>query len=428
MELTISAHKQIMQTDCWGNTPLHLALHHQPPVEVVSQLLEVASKVEQQSTTSFDGCKILSMTNYKHSTPLCIACHHGASYDVIEELLYPSMSNASHKLASSGGATVGVADCGERTPFSLLIMRYETYRIFPQYKTTYTKIEDVTDIQQVTLSHTIRDDEASSSLSSSNPVVEEEYGYVSRGTASSKSPAAWADGDPKVVQHKLQELGSTIEQLILASWWNADDDATDNVNAVSSPNSVVLRQSFHSMIHGAAYVAESCPTKLTDMLFRLHGDSATADDGEDDAVSPLHLAVTVDKQRRHQTSTSKYPSLAYQRKHFIDKLLELDPCSATKPVPGTLNRSPFCQAILSGLTWHNNATVSSELDRDSQQLGPLQSILKHSPESLYSCDEESGLYPFMLAATTTSSYEDDDATQLDTIYSLLRHYPQVLVI
>ena len=82
----------------------------------------------------------------------------------------------------------------------------------------------------------------------------------------------------------------------------------------------------------------------------------------------------------------------------------------------------LCQAILSGLTWNNNivATGWSELDKNSQHEGPLQSILKHSPESLYSCDEETGLYPFMLAATATPANTTrdkyDDAMQLDTVY------------
>ena len=106
-----------------------------------------------------------------------------------------------------------------------------------------------------------------------------------------------------------------------------------------------------------------------------------------------------------------------------------------------MNRTPFCQAIVSNLYWHNVVPADDEVsDDDDAQKGPLQSILKHSPEALYTRDEETGLYPFMLAATistptslSTSEGRDndeeelEDVIQLDTVYSLLRRFPQALM-
>ena len=36
--------------------------------------------------------------------------------------------------------------------------------------------------------------------------------------APKKEVPAWAEGDPNVVRYKLQELGSTIEQMVLSAW------------------------------------------------------------------------------------------------------------------------------------------------------------------------------------------------------------------
>ena len=135
--------------------------------------------------------------------------------------------------------------------------------------------------------------------------------------------------------------------------------------------------------------------------------------------------------------------ISFQRKYFIDRLLDIDPIAPTQSIPGTNNRLPFTQAVISGLHWHNSPTCDVGDDCDNSNEGPLQSIWKHAPEALYIKDNATGLYPFMLAACcgcgdvedskqesyTMDQYtmvENNEICQLDTVYSLLRLYPQVL--
>ena len=368
---------------------------------------------------------------------------------------------------------VASADNDERTPLSHLLLRYETFKVFPRYLNTFTPIEDVTSIEQV---RGDTDDESTSSSEDSHSTAGERWEgrvtmpasptspFTSKGSRQKTVPSYLEENNsrnPYFVHGKLQELNATIELLLQAAWWSHDglmqeqDIATSTV--VDETSSILRQSKFLSILHCAAHVAESCPTKLTDMIIRLYGFHATnltlggynsCSDNGNSIVLPLHLAITTSQHRNHQVNQS---TLACQRKHFIDKMLELDPSAASRPLPGTMNRSPLCHAITSGLQWHwmspsSSVCICGDKEKEEKEKGfpgPLQSLWNHSPDALHMQDEETGLYPFMMAAsvsasTTTTpsllktteesqSIERDEINQLDTIYCLLRSCPQVLV-
>jgi hypothetical protein len=114
--------------------------------------------------------------------------------------------------------------------------------------------------------------------------------------------------------------------------------------------------------------------------------------------------------------------LLHQRKFFIDKLLQAEPSTAMRCIPGT-NRLPLTEGIDSGLSWH--IAVNEEVVEE----GPLQALWKAAPDALYEKDPVSGLWPFLLAASV--QYEEtfsseNDVAHLDTIYALLRLDPRAV--
>jgi hypothetical protein len=146
-------------------------------------------------------------------------------------------------------------------------------------------------------------------------------------------------------------------------------------------------------------------------------------------ILPLHLAIATDTIR---IQSQVDPQLVHQRTYFVERLLEEDPSSASFPFPGT-NRSPFMEAIDSGLHWHIPSVLVDRKSESSDIMkqGPLQALWKCAPGALYETDPVTGLPPFMLAAavqpTDPAEADENDIFQLDSIYSLLRLYPQALV-
>jgi ankyrin repeat protein len=161
-----------------------------------------------------------------------------------------------------------------------------------------------------------------------------------------------------------------------------------------------------SMVHSAAYLAESCPVALTDAIFDRHHDSITVRDHR--RMLPLHIAICTPSSHRHQV-------LKENRAHVIHRLLELYPNAARMSLPGKRPRSPFCTAIASGLDWHVAGSSS----------GPLLKLWQCAPEAIASRDMETGLYPFLLAATIETRQEND-ADKVNTIFNILRLYPQAV--
>ena len=163
-----------------------------------------------------------------------------------------------------------------------------------------------------------------------------------------------------------------------------------------------------SMLHSAAYLAESCPMALTDAIMDRHQDSITVRD-DHCRMLPLHIAICTPSLHRHEI-------LKANRAHMIQRLLELYPIAARVSLPGMRPRSPFCTAIASGLEWHVAGSSSS---------GPLLKLWQCAPEAITSRDMETGLYPFLLAATVETRLEND-VDKVNTIFNILKQYPQAV--
>jgi ankyrin repeat protein len=409
-----AATKMLLARDSFGNTPLHVACYHRPPRRVISALLNAASRC---------GLEIHTMANARKENPLLIACVTGISNPVIQELLETRQG------MTDGGATVSIADDDANTPFTALVTRYEMLRRIISCQAKTLPLENVDCISVIDLMSNNNHMEKKTIWNMFDAVGGVNYKY-------SYCPL-------------FETFWRSIDSLIQAAWWSQDGSA--------SRSSDLREPSFVSILHGAAYLSASLPTILIDFLFRVYPEMVFATDQK--GTHALHLAITTDTVR---LQSQLHPRLVYQRKHFIDRLLKLDPSAARRPVPSTGTggqhlRSPFCQAIASGLHWHiasccDTKSSNNQRAKDNNTAaaatatataGPLQSIWRCAPEKLYTRDIATGLYPFMLAAATRvddhvcqslllencageSAIVTIDTYQLDTVYNLLRLYPQVL--
>lgn len=352
--------RQLTATDQWGNNTLHAACHYKPPLSVVTSILMAARY--------FPGAplQLHTMVNSTNSTALVIACTTGASTRVIQALLEPAG-------LENGGKTVSIADQQATTPFLGLARRYEMLRNIPCHSKSSLPLVDVTEVP--------------------------DEGHA-------ESPL-------------FDAFWKKVDTLIQAAWFADSHD--DSSASETELRTLPLRKSFLSILHGAAYVCESFPPVLTNLIMRCHPEMVGLNAR---GILPLHLAITRDTIR---IQSKIDPRLVHQRTFFIERLLEEDPSSASSPFPGT-NRSPFVEAIASGLHWHIKSIDRKSAD-DMEQ-GPLQALWKCAPDALYEKDRITGLDPFLLAAsvrpTDPSKADENDTFQLDTIYSLLRLYPQAL--
>jgi hypothetical protein len=367
-KLIVKGSKQLLSTNQWGNNCLHIACHHKPPVSLITAILSAASKVPR------GGLNLHTMVNSRNATPLAIACTSGASRKVIQELLNPPQG------LESSGSTVSIVDNFGATPFQGLIKRYEMFLKIPSLKNKYKPLDQVDAV-----------------------ILDSDFDLDS-----------------------VDEIWSLVEPSIFLSFWasiNLLIKAAFECNTRGA-NSEQLRESLVSVVHGAAHVSESLPTKLTDLILRVHKNMIYFPTAN--GTLPLHLAVTCDTIRRQSQLN---PQSVFQRAYFVEKVLEMDPLCASLPVPGN-RRTPLCQAIASGLDWHIDNGVLPPLP------GPVQRLWQAKPDALYTRDPVTGLYPCLLAATSSvvqqQAADDDDREeqiddlyQLDTVYHLLRLYPQV---
>jgi hypothetical protein len=410
--LKLAGINQLLATDQWGNSCLHIVCHRKPPPYTV-----VAAILKAASIAPGGPLNLHTSVNLVHVTPLLIACTSGVSTRVIHELLNPP------KGMQCGGAAVTMADDRSYTVFLALMNRYEMFRKIPSLRSKSLPLENVQSV--------VVDSSSSCSPDDGAVLIQQQQDHC---WSLADAPNPIGDYCPHIPI--FQSFWSSVDTLIQAAWWSQCD---------GSERTSHLRSSFVSMVHGAAYVSECLPPKLIDLILRVHHlDIMVAtkvvddeDDSQEDeegllAVHPLHLAITTNQP---QPQSQIHRRLAYQRSLFIERLLELDPSSARRPVPGTRKRSPLCQAIDSGLQWH-----IQEPDDSSTTIldGPVKRLWQVAPEALDRSDPMTGLYPFQLAAsvqssrsstltTTTTSMleeEEDDVFQLDTIYNLLRLHPQ----
>lgn len=383
-----SAVRQLTQTDHWRNTPLHLACFNRAQSSVIEALLEAAAAA---------NVNLVEFQKAGDDTPLLIACGMGASPRVIELLVNTTVVhcgdiddanksiNSISGRSSGGGsnASIRLPDSSGKTPLVELCHYYEKSRTSRQrQRGRYQN-------------------------AASSPTMQEAHLL-----------------DLGLYSNLFQDFWESANHLLRSNWIH------------TRPGN---ESSFISILHAAAGMAESCPADFIDLLLRTypHMISFRSRNG----VLPLHLAITTttasgDETERHELQQQ-------QRCYVISRLCSLYPPSVSRVCPFS-GRTPFCQAISSGLAWSgskqpdvsaantsffvdgtsNNANDDDHNDVDSaSSSGPLKILLQHQPDALYSRDLSSHLYPFLLAA---ASKQVDERQHTDTVFGLLRAYPQVL--
>jgi hypothetical protein len=217
------------------------------------------------------------------------------------------------------------------------------------------------------------------------------------------------------VQWMIYFVERNAPRGILPQFWSSVEDLIRSAWSAAFPEIP-----FISPLHGAAYLADAIPLKLTGLILRVFKDQLRTNDTD---LLPLHLAI-LGSRRRSSCRGQQHPRILNQQAFFIQRLLELDP-SPVETIMSTISgrRSPFCQAIAAGLSWH----IPAANDSEERVAGPLQHMFRHCPSALLKKDSLTGLYPFMLAGTASSkdsSSKDEEARSLDTIYNILRVSPE----
>lgn len=127
--LVMAAKDQLTRRDEWGNTALHAACYNNPPLPVVTSILNCTNAANLR-----EYHLILTRDN---STPLNIACATGASTDVIRVLLNPPSR------MNDGGIAVCIPDSQGSTPLVELTINYELQRKSPVYNRSALPLEQV---------------------------------------------------------------------------------------------------------------------------------------------------------------------------------------------------------------------------------------------------------------------------------------------
>jgi hypothetical protein len=138
-------------------------------------------------------------------------------------------------------------------------------------------------------------------------------------------------------QTLFHTLWKKMDAIIQAKWFA--DHSTRNHHNKSWP----LRNSFYSILHGAAYVSDLLPPVMTSLMVRCHEEMVSSLESSH-GILPLHLTVTVD-------TISYNPTLLEQRSFFLQQILKADPRTATVASPCS-GRLPLTEAIASGLPWN----------------------------------------------------------------------------
>ena len=402
--LVEAAQQQFLQKDLWDNTPLHIICYHKPPASVIEALLRAAARCFCDDMASQ---LLLTMAkNDKGATPLIVACRSGSCRNSVNSLIAPRGCGKAITMCDDEGSSV----------FDALLNRYSLVRRIPALRSRWTELKNLKkeDIiggseDNEIVNGTSMDDSIRSTRSTTSVINDDAaLGFVEFLTATTFLPNDESSPPPH-----LFPLFWRINKDLLRSAW--DTEAPPETPYISD-------------LRGAALVADALPEQLIDMIIRFCGDDDSHDDEENTAMlSPVGLALM------RRMSSKAHPKNRRQHAYFVQQMLERSPSSCDVATTSSSNgggRSLFCQAIASGHHW-NLAAEHEEEDRSADELqGPVQTLFRCSPDAILDRDTETGLMPFMLAATIDDGGQQKSGAwsnlQLDTIYNLLRASPQTI--
>ena len=415
--LKTKTRSQLISTDIWGNAPLHVACYYRPPLRVIKALMKASRYAFESNPT-----RLLTMANNKGATPLLIACQSGASQTVIKALLAQAQE---------------VAIRSDKEGFNAFVALYNRYTLvqkIPAIRHRYLDLKDITHKDELALPTNgipsamdgLIIDEGTQSKSSLETFTMT-FPPRQRFTSLQRIFGDWVDFDVDS-NYSDNDTSSSLSSVLPYFWSFINDLLRASWNS-SSTTQVMKTKDYISHLHGAAYVAELLPVDITDMILRTHRAEGRVVEVSTNEINPLQLAF----QRR----ISYHPRLRKQHAHFVQELVQMDPYTIRLSM-NLQGRNLFCKSIAMGHYWHLASPLSGRPEQEHNALGgPIQSLFVQCPDAVSELDQETGLYPFMLAATATSpttSIDDEDVRfkeiadrlQLDTIYNLLRASPDLI--
>lgn len=494
--------KELLFTDQWGNTVLHSACFQQPPLDVIEILLNMARQAcilqELVSKRSRDG-----------STALLVACATGATFEVIEALLLLSDIRNSPSMTAYS----------IKPSFQQLLSQSQKNLTDNKQEQLQPCEVNTNENHEVTLvSSYFSSKYGKRDLSLWLPIIPDDCGatplselcnqyHIMR--KSSLSKFKLSDTPPVLANvSSVEELESFPDLKI---FWN-------KVNLVLQASIPIFKSNQFDksnqpfMANAMASISHTCPIVLSTLICKIYPPNIFSQRNEFTGLLPLHQAISFSVPFFYNSCcdtngnclslvSHRSQQIKFQEQQFslVRNFAEIYPTAARSAVPiiigvcddddddimddgGTTNvetndtkiywRTPFCHAIMAGLTWNNydsfptNSSYSScgyfpasqqysktcncnntNDDDFMSERSVLQCLAKHAPESLDSRDIITGLYPLMLAATVAlqvpadkiadnnyyqptseKAIEDQqnllDLAQLDSIYNLLLNNPQ----
>jgi hypothetical protein len=363
--LSSQARQQLLQTDAWGNTPLHVICYDAPPLAVVEALLKASRHAPG------NPIQLLAMANHKGDTPLIISCKSGASQRVVNAMV------------QNCEEVVTIHNAFGSSAFEVLLQRYSLIQLVPAFRSRYIGLDDIRNKEELL-------------------VVEAPH--VQKKKVQRKDPSSENIHD--LVFSTPPPPNNT---LAFPYFWNIMDDL---MRAVWSSQNLTNNTEFISHLHGAAFVADVLPTEISDMILRTYADI------HDSETKPLHMTLA----RR----MSSHPKARLQHAHLVKGLIAMDPSAATSVIPGT-GRSVFCQAIAMGNHWNLDDEFLGVDDGPVQSLFrvcPDVILLRDDVTGLYPFMLASTVLQQEQRGKRDQEPHEDDCHQLDTIYNLLRSSPE----
>ena len=431
---------QISFADQWGNTPLHSASFCKPPDDMIVALFRLARSIRRfaslllvddnglsdcdrmNSSCDFgdygngDGKNVENAANLiiwaatckDGSTPLLVASSTGASTDVLhcylDEIEYYIDNNWLNEKQSEEWArkTVVRPDFSGVTPL-MGWMAYHEVWIKRQLNPSSRNVRDL-------------------------PKLSDHWEMTKRMLQFATKTDFMDDSNQHQTMYTLiQQCASiTLYCPISLLEWVVSPHRQGIANTTSSS----------SQAWSPPDICASTPDRTTGkLLFHVAMEARPfAFDSRLKPSNPPRFRARLEKNRIQMIKKllTWYPDAAnvsFQLVKFPSDTTHVEPLSAAHGSIEVRSRSPFIQAISSGMTWwHTLNTATSKEDGDDY-MGLVQLLWRLNPGEIASeRDEVSGLYPFMLAATTLKpdATRSEERLVVDTTFNLLKKNPELV--
>jgi hypothetical protein len=460
-QLIAYIYKQITFSDQWGNTPLHSACFCKPPVDMIMALFRLARALRRFSSraasTTHVGTSNHNTTNdattsnliiwaatcKDGSTPFLIASSTGASTEVLhcylDEIQYYIDNDWINKNNPKEWArkTVIRPDFSGITPLMGWMSYHDKWikrQLDPSSRYPQDFLSDYWELNQRMLQFATKNDhlDDDDDYDSNQQQTTSTYTLVKQcASISLYCPIALLEW--VVSPHRQGIVDNMSSQSV--PWIPADICA-------STPDRRTGKLLFHIAMEARPFLFDST--------------SIIEGGGDEKAVRYTANNHRLEKNRIQmiQKLLKWFPDAANVPFHLMKKCCVANnksPSASASAAATTTtatpysdqrekvekiirSRSPFLQAIALGGSWWHSLTAASDCNEDhddDNNMGLVQVLWRLNPGETSKSDKVSGLYPFMLAATTATRMvccdnSDELTLVIDTMYNLLRKDPELV--